>query len=37
MQSVDTIEAYAYRTTEDLESEREVIKCNNIIKGYKNE
>ena len=37
MQSIDTIGAYAYRTTEDLESEKEVIKCNNIIKGYKNE
>ena len=37
MPLTDTIEAYAYRTTEDLESEREVIKCNNIIKGYKNE
>ena len=32
MQSVDPIETYAYGTTKDLVSEKEAIKCNNIIK-----
>ena len=36
MQSIDLIEAYAYGTSEDLVSEKEVIKCNNTIKRYKN-
>ena len=35
MQSIDSIETYAYGTREDLESEKEEIKCNNIIKRYK--
>ena len=35
MQSIDSIEAYAYGTRNDLVSEKEEIKCNNIIKRYK--
>ena len=31
MQSIDSIEAYAYWTSKDLVSQKE-IKCNNIIK-----
>ena len=34
MQSVDSIETYAYGTRKDLIREKEVIKCNNIIKFY---
>ena len=37
MQSIDSTETYAYRTNEDLVSEREEIKCSNIIKQYKND
>ena len=37
MQSIDSIEAYAYGTSKDLESEENDIKCNNIIKRYKND
>ena len=37
MKSIDSIETYAYETTKDLVSEKEVIKCNNIIKRYKND
>ena len=36
MQSFDSIETYAYGTSKDLVSEKEFIKCNNIIKRYKN-
>ena len=36
MQSIDSIEAYAFETSKDLVSEKEEIKCNNIIKQYKN-
>ena len=32
MQSIYSIEAYAYGTSKDLVSEKEVIKCDNIIK-----
>ena len=32
MQSIDLIETYAYRTSKDLVSQKEVIKSNNIIK-----
>ena len=32
MQTIDSIERYAYGTRKDLVSEREEIKCNNIIK-----
>ena len=35
MQSIDSIETYAYGTRKDLVSEKEDIKCNNIIKRYK--
>ena len=31
MQSIESIEAYAYGTSKDLASEKEEIKCNNII------
>ena len=32
MQSTDSIETYAYGTSKDLVSEKEELKCNNIIK-----
>ena len=32
MQSIDSIETYAYRASKDLVSEKEEIKYNNIIK-----
>ena len=32
MQSIDSIETYAYISTKDLVSEKEEIKCNNIKK-----
>ena len=35
MQSADSMKTYAYWTKKDLESEKEEIKCNNIIKRYK--
>ena len=37
MQSIDSIETYAYGTSIDLVSEKEEIKCNNILKQYKND
>ena len=37
MQSIDSIEAYAYGTSKDLVSEKEENKCDNIIKRYKND
>ena len=37
MQSIDSIETYAYGTSKDLVSEKNVIKCDNIIKQYKND
>ena len=36
MQSIDSAETYAYRTSKDLVSEKEETKSN-IIKRYKNE
>ena len=36
MKSIDSIETYSYGTSKDLVSEKEEIKCNNIIKKYKN-
>ena len=36
IQSTDLLETYGYGTSEDLASEREEIKCNNIRKRYKN-
>ena len=35
MQSIDSIETYAYGTSKDLVSDKEEIKCSNIIKRYK--
>ena len=35
MQSIDSIETYAYGTSKDLVRHKEEIKCNNIIKRYK--
>ena len=35
MQSIDSIETYAYGTSKDLVSEKEYIKYNHIIKRYK--
>ena len=35
MQSIDSIETYAYGTSKDLPSEEEEIKCGNIKKGTK--
>ena len=35
MQSIDSMETYAYKTSTDLVSDKEEIKCNNIIKQYK--
>ena len=37
MQSIDSIETYAYGMSKDLLSEKEDIKYNNIIKQYKND
>ena len=36
MQSIDSIETYAYETSKDLICEKEKIKGNNIKKQYKN-
>ena len=35
MQSFDSIETYAYGACKDLLNEKEVIKCNNMLKRYK--
>ena len=35
-QSIDSIETYAYETSKVLVTNKEEIKCNNIIKRYKN-
>ena len=35
MQSIDSIETYAYETSKYVVIEKEEIKCNNIIKRYK--
>ena len=37
MRSNDSIETYAYGTRKDLLREKEEIKCNKIIKRYKND
>ena len=37
MKSIDSIKAFAQGTSKDLVSEKEEIKCNNIIKQYKND
>ena len=36
MQSIDSIETYVYEMNKDLVCTKEEIKCNNIIKQYKN-
>ena len=36
MQSIDSIEIYAHGMNEDLVYKQKEIKCNNIIKQYKN-
>ena len=36
MQSINLIEPYAYGMNKNLPCKREKIKCNNIIKQYKN-
>ena len=36
IQWIDSIETYAYGTTKHLASDKEEIKCNNMIKRYKN-
>ena len=35
MQSIDSIETYAYGTSKDLVIDKEEIECNNIITRYK--
>ena len=37
MQSIDSIETYAYAWGKDLLSDKEETKCNNIITQYKND
>ena len=36
MQSINLIEIYAYGWNEDLVCKKEEIKCNKIMKQYKN-
>ena len=36
MQSIDSIETNAYETNKDLVSQKEMIKCNDLIKQYRN-
>ena len=36
MQSIDSIETYAYGMSKDLVCKKEEMKCNNITKKYKN-
>ena len=35
MESIDSIEIYVYGTSKNLVSEKEDIKCSNMIKRYK--
>ena len=37
MQSIDSVETYASGMSKDVVSGKEEIKCNNIIKRYKND
>ena len=37
MQSIDSIETYAYGASKDLVREKEEIKCSNKIKRHKND
>ena len=34
IQSIDLMETYSYRTNKDIASEKEEIKCNNIMTWY---
>ena len=34
MQSIDSIETYAYVTSKDLVNEKKEIKCNNVTKRW---
>ena len=36
MQSIDFVETCAYGMNKSLECKKEEIKCNNILKQYKN-
>ena len=36
MQSIDSVKTYAYGTSKDVVCTKGEIKCNNIIKQYKN-
>ena len=36
LQSIDLIETYVYEMSKDLASKKEEIKCNYIMKRYKN-
>ena len=36
MQSIDSTDTNAYETNKDLVSQKEMIKCNDIIKQYRN-
>ena len=36
MQSIDSIDTYANGMSKDVVSEKEEIKCDNIMKQYKN-
>ena len=36
IQSIDSIETYTHGTSKDLVCKKNEIKCNNIIKQYKN-
>ena len=36
MQSIDSVETYAYGSNKDLVCKKEEIKCDNITKQYKN-
>ena len=37
MQSIDSIKTSAHETSKDLVSQKEEIKCSNIIKQYEND
>ena len=37
MQSIDSIDTYANGMSKDVVSEKEEIKCDNIMKQYKND
>ena len=37
MQSIDSIETYAYGMSKDLLSGKQELKCTNIIKRHKND